>query len=179
MNEIVGRREAIVTAFSEWTAFCAARRGRSSEMLYPLIRKPEYSEILRAAHVSQDEFEKWHAKSTMAIHDASEERLSVGWGAKLINVYLKTRVYIARDFCSSNLIEFIHPPIDNMLVNNIRRMYGNRREIWQKISIFSSIAGISDYSSYRQIIDGCREIAKERQCLLIEVDELWQPVSRV
>jgi hypothetical protein len=44
--------------------------------------------------------------------------LPIGWAVKLINVYLKTLVYLAREG-RSGLIESIHPPIDNELWKGI------------------------------------------------------------
>jgi hypothetical protein len=168
-------RKAIITAFSEWTAFSATRSGcpiKSREDIYPLIRVPKYDKILYGDQISREEFEKWHETNTIAIHNTNNG-LPIGWAAKLINVYLKTRVYIAREG-RVGLIECIHPPIDNGLWKGIKEYYGNEPAIINKTHIVSGIKDINTYQIYKTIIEGCRLIAQKRKCYLIEVEELWQ-----
>jgi hypothetical protein len=168
-------RKAIIKAFSEWTAFSATRSGcpiKSREDVYPLIRVPNYNEILHGDRISHDEFERWHEDNTEAICNKNP-RLPIGWATKLINVYLKTLVYVAKEG-RAGLIECIHPPIDNELWKGIKQEYRNHSEILRKTHIVSRIKEITEYSKYKTIIDGCRLIAKKRGCLLIEVEELWQ-----
>ena len=168
-------REIIITAFAEWTAFSATRSGcpiKSKECVYPLIRVPKYDEILYGDRISREEFEKWHETNTIAICNANN-RLPIGWAAKLINVYLKTRVYIAREG-RVGLIECIHPPIDNELWKGIMKEYRYEPAITKKTHIVSRIKEINSYQIYKTIIEGCRLIAQKRGCYLIEVEELWQ-----
>lgn len=49
-----------------------------------------------------------------------------GWAAKFVNIVLKMRVFVAGEGHSS-LRELIHPPIDNVLVDAIRKKYSKKR----------------------------------------------------
>ncbi len=168
-------REKIVRDFAEWAAFSSTRSGcpiKSREAVYPLIRKPNYGEIFDGDLITQEEFGRWHEINTMAICQA-DSRLPIGWAVKLINIYLKTRVYIARDG-RDGLIKCIHPPIDNGLWNGIMGEYGNEPVIINKTHCVLKIKDIITYDIYEIIIEGCRLIAEMRRCHLIEVEELWQ-----
>ncbi len=169
------RRETIVNAFAEWTAFSATRSGcpiKSREDVYPLIRFPNYSLIFVGEQITQEEFDRWHHDNTLRMQE-KDNRLPVGWAAKLINVYLKARVYLAGEG-RPGLIECIHPPIDNGLWSGIKDAYQNYPEIIKKTCIVSRIKEITTYDIYKTIIEGCRLIAQTRGCYLIEVEELWQ-----
>ncbi len=168
-------RENIINAFSEWTAFSATRSGcplKARETVYPLIRIPTCGEILHGAPISTHEFDEWHQRNTLAITER-ESQLPVGWAAKLINIYLKTTVYVA-NIGRPHLIKCVHPPIDNELWKGIYREYRHRSEIISKTHIVVRIKEIDTYEKYSTIIGGCRLIAEDRGCYLIEVDELWE-----
>lgn len=102
-----------------------------------------------------------------------EPRFPVGWAAKLINIYLKTMVYLAGEG-RADLVQCIHPPIDNGLWKGIRIAYKHRPDIISKTHIVNRIKEINTYDKYRTIIQGCRLIAEDRGYYLIEVEELWQ-----
>ncbi|MFQ5933919.1 MAG: hypothetical protein ACE5KI_04690 [Dehalococcoidia bacterium] len=97
----------------------------------------------------------------------------MGWAAKLINVYLKTRVYIGGEGCSG-LVECIHPPIDRGLWRGIEGEFGGDGEILEKTHTVSAIKQIVSYDIYQTIIDGCRLAAGKLGCRLIEVEQLWE-----
>ena len=111
---MVSAREIIIKDYSEWCAFSSTRSGfprnvkKSRQNIYPSIRKPKYDEILSGSKITQMEFEEWHKENTIAICNAASG-LPVGWAVKLINIYLKTRVYIAGEG-RVDLIRYIHPP---------------------------------------------------------------------
>jgi len=113
-----------------------------------------------------------HETNTMTICQA-DNRLPIGWAVKLINIYLKTRVYIAREG-RDGLIKCIHPPIDNGLWNGIMGEYGNEPTIINKPHSVSTIKDIYTYEIYKNIIEGCCLVAERRRCLLIDIEELWQ-----
>ena len=169
-------RDKIVTDFAEWTALSAARSGsshpKSRDDLYPLLRLPDYKAILIGSPITADKFDDWHEQSTSRLN-AENPKLCIGWAAKLLNVYLKTCVYLAGQG-RPGLVNCIHPPIDNGLREGIRDEYRNDSEIWEKVRRMSPISGITDYKTYASIIDGCRLIARRRGILLIEVEELWK-----
>jgi len=120
--------------------------------------------------ISDGEFMKWHEENTKKIC----HRLGVGWSTKLINVYLKTRVYLAREG-RPNLQEVIHPPIDNYLWRGIKKNFGDQPQIISLTHKVQRIKDIKSYDTYSQIISGCRLVAKQLKCTLIEVDQLWCP----
>lgn len=170
-------RKNIIQTFAEWTAFSASRSGcpiKAREDVYPLVRLPDYNFILGKKTITQEEFDSWHKESTLKIHE-KDNRILVGWATKLINVYLKTSVYLAGEGCP-DLVECIHPPIDSGLWRGIKSAYKNNPEIINKTHIVSRIKDIIGYNThYKTIIEGCRLIAQNRKCYLIEVEELWQP----
>ena len=168
-------REKIINDFSEWTAFSATRSGcpvKSRDTVYPLIRTPKYHSVLIGQEIQTEEFDNWHRESTLAICGA-EPAFPVGWAAKLINIYLKTMVYLA-GMGRPSLVQCIHPPIDNGLWEGIRAEYRHRPDIISKTHVVNRIKDIDNYDKYKTIIHGCRLIAKHRGCYLIEVEELWQ-----
>lgn len=168
-------REKIIRDFAEWAAFSSTRSGcpiKARKDVYPLIRLPSYRNIFKGGPISQGEFETWHKDNTMAIIE-KDYRLPIGWAAKIINIYLKTMVYVAREG-REGLIACIHPPIDNGLWDGIKDKYRNEANIIDKTHIVSKIKDITTYEIYTNIIEGCNLIAQRRGCLLIEVEELWQ-----
>jgi hypothetical protein len=96
----------------------------------------------------------------------------IGWGAKLINVYLKTAGYIG-GMGRPGLKESLHPPIDAGLWNGLRQRFRDRTAILDEVQCVRRIKDIGHYSTYRRIIEGCRLVAAELGCLLIEVEQLW------
>ena len=172
-------RKAIVNAYAEWTAFSATRSGapiKSRGDVYPLIRRPNYEILFIGAAITRDEFSQWHKESTEDI--AQNSVLQVGWAAKLINVYLKTRVYIGNEG-RVNLYSYIHPPLDNGLWGGIEQ-YCDKNEledIKSKTTAVRKIKDIDTYEKYVAIINGCRQLASHMKCELIEVEQLWQGTS--
>ena len=177
-NEMTGGssvRDKIINDFSEWTAFSATRSGcpvKSRNAVYPLIRTPKYYFVFNGDEISASEFDEWHQEATLAIC-AVEPMFPVGWAAKLINIYLKAMVYLA-GVGRPSLVQCIHPPIDNGLWEGIRSNYRHRPDITSKTHVVNRIKDIDTYSKYRTIMQGCRLIARDRGCYLIEVEELWQ-----
>ena len=91
---------------------------------------------------------------------------------EIINVYLKTRVYVGA-LGRRNLKEMIHPPVDAGLWLGLARRFPDRPDILERTNCVRRIKDITDYECYRRIIDGCRAAAKALNCELIEVEELW------
>nr|MBA3560844.1 hypothetical protein [Gemmatimonadaceae bacterium] len=103
---------------------------------------------------------------------ACERRLNVGWAAKILNVYLKTRCYVGAEG-RHDLSKAIHPPIDGGLWLGLKRHFGERSDILDRSNCVERIKDINEYDCYERIIDGCRDAATELGCKLIEVDHLW------
>ena len=173
MSEI---RKAIIATYAEWTAMSALRSGapiKSRRDVYTALRGVDF-EVLFADEfgpINRTTFDAWHANEVEAMIER-EPRLTVGWATKIINVYLKTRVYIGA-LGRHHLNEMIHPPIDSGLWLGLARKFPNRPDILERTNCVSRIKDIEDYECYRRIIDGCRDAAKALDCELIEVEQLW------
>jgi len=170
-------RDIIVRVFSEWAAFSAARSGyprpKARKDVDWLIQVPDYEVLfdLRHGKITQQEFDKWHESSVDRII-SNRKDLPVEWAAKLINVYLKCRAYVASQG-RPNLLDCLHPPIDTGLWRGIRRKYRWNKEILTYFPDTFSIKGIKLYGKYRKIIEGCTLVAQDLNCRLIEVEQLW------
>src|SRR5437899_13071503 len=93
------KRGRIVHDFGKWTALSALRSGspiKAGRQVYDLIDKHADLATLFACDTPIDaaEFDNWHEETVLAFCKA-EPMLSVGWAAKIVNVYLKTRIYLA------------------------------------------------------------------------------------
>ena len=176
MSNVTDCRHQIILDYAKWTALSALRSGapiKSRARVYPLLDDVSFAYILNASKsISASEFDAWHEKETTALCER-ESCLPVGWSAKLINVYLKTAAYIG-DLGREGLREALHPPIDGGLRDGFEQHFGKDSDIFTKTFRVKTIKGITDYSIYREIIDGCEEAAKELGCSLIEVEQLWR-----
>jgi hypothetical protein len=122
--------------------------------------------------INRHEFNKWHEESVLKIHIARPE-MRVGWAAKLINVYLKTIVFVAA-IGRPALQEQIHPPIDGGLWEGIKEKYDEVDNIMSKTHSVAKIKDINEYAQYKVIIEGLELVAKAENCTLIEVEKLWK-----
>jgi len=169
-------RSSIIATYAEWTAMSALRSGapiKSRRDVYSVLRGVDFDPLfaLELGPINRKTFDEWHASN---VHNMIERepRLTVGWATKIINVYLKTRAYIGAQG-RHHLKEMIHPPIDSGLWLGLSRRFSNRPDILDRTNCVSRIKDIIDYDTYRRIIDGCRAAAKELNCKLMEVEQLW------
>ena len=169
-------RYKIIETFAQWIAFSGTRSGcplKSRDDIYPLINIPDYSEILEGNQpITKEEFNAWHKKSALSI-TLEKPIMPIGWTTKLINLYLKELVYVGQ-YGRSDLIRFIHPPIDNGLWEGIKETFGDNKSILNKTHSKTKIKDIVNYQDYQTIIDGIEMISQERNWLLIEVEQLWK-----
>ena len=171
-------RRKIILDYAKWTALSALRSGatvKSRKDIYRLLDTVNFGVVLGSSgEISALEFDAWHEKETKALSDRqSKPPLQIGWSAKLINVYLKTAAYVG-ELGRQGLRNVLHPPIDGGLRDGFEQHFGKDSDTFTKTFRVKTIKGITDYSIYREIIDGCEEAAKELGCLLIEVEQLWQ-----
>jgi len=176
MQRINDVRKAIIATYAEWTAMSALRSGapiKSRRDVYTALRGVDLAVLFadELGPINRTTFDAWHANAVDAMIER-EPRLTVGWATKIINVYLKTRVYIGSQG-RHHLKEMIHPPIDAGLWLGLKREFPNRADILELTHCVERIKDIVDYDCYRRIIDGCRLAAKALQCELIEVEQLW------
>jgi len=169
-------RKAIITNFATWTALSALRSGsrvKSRDLIYPLLREAGFERLLEASpgSITSAFFADWHVTTVAQFRDARPE-LCVGWAAKLINVYLKTAVYVG-GLGPPELIARLHPPIDGGLWRGLETPLKSRPAIRERTHCVQRISQIVDYGTYSTIVGGCRDLASELGCHLIEVEQFW------
>ena len=169
-------REGIIETYAQWTAMSALRSGapiKSRRDVYTAIGGVDFPVLFDDAlgPINRKSFDAWHEAAVRGLI-ARDSRLTIGWASKIINVYLKTRVYIGSQG-RHHLKEMIHPPIDAGLWLGLERRFKHRPDIIDQTHCVTKIKDIKDYECYRRIIDGCRAAAKELGCELIEVEQLW------
>lgn len=169
-------REKIIRTYAEWTAMSALRSGapiKSRRDVYTALRAVDFAVLFDDAlgTISRDTFDSWHSDAVRTMIE-QDPRLTVGWATKVINVYLKTRVYVGAQG-RPHLTQMIHPPIDAGLWLGLARRFRDRPDILKKTHCVTRIKDVADYDCYRRIIDGCAAAAEALDCELIEVDQLW------
>lgn len=174
--DLQNKRHYIVHQFARWCAFSATRSGcplKARKVVYPLIDTPPYAEILSTRKtLKKDDFSAWHRENTLSVNKASKNLLGIGWAAKLINVYLKTVVYVGQ-IGAAHLMKFIHPPIDGGLWDGIKSKYEKDPSILAKTHIVNKIKDIKTYDIYETILSGLELITQQESWNLIEVEQLW------
>ena len=121
--------------------------------------------------IETDEFDKWHKTSVDKVRRKYPGlKDEYGWVAKLINVYLKTYVYIGGGG-RKNLVKLIHPAVDGGLWKGIKEKYPSRNDILSKTHCVDRINQITNRRIYNRIIEGFRSISTENGCYLIEVEQ--------
>ena len=168
-------RSAIIRAYARWTALSALRSGspvKSRADIYRLLDGVAFDTVLIGhGALSGVAFAEWHEHETMSLC-ARNARLGLGWAVKLVNVYLKTAAYVG-DLGRPGIRECLHPPLDAGLWSGIERRFVGRRDILAHTHAASMIKDLRTYPVYAGVIAGCRKIAAELGCRLIEVEQLW------
>ena len=168
-------RAKVLDDFARWTALSALRAGapiKAGADIYPLLRAVEFESLFdaRSGPIARAEFDEWHRRAVEKVRRL-QPRLSVGWAAKLINVYLKTRAYVGGEG-RPGLNALLHPPIDRGLWDGLRRHFGRGSEVTQRTHCATRIKDILTQECYYRIIEGCRMAADALGCQLIEVEQL-------
>lgn len=171
------RRRSIILQYAGWTALSALRSGspvKSAKVIYPALRKVDWDTLfdLRRGPITESEFGEWHRKETDALQQRFEKLLPVGWVVKLINVYLKTAVYIG-GLGRPGVRPLLHPPIDGGLWRGLEERFGPDSAICRETHCVTQIKAITTYQTYLRIIAGCRAAAESTDRELIEVEEWW------
>ena len=183
------RRCQILVEYAKWTALSAVKQGpiRAKEPVYRLLDEVAFSKMLNPSlgPISCNEFNEWHRCQTNDLCAQAKPYLPskwvethpgrefpVGWGTKLINVFLKTTAYVG-DLGREGLRDALHPPLDNRLRDRLVKCFPEIRDV-----NFRSITAIATYEEYQRIIEGCRAAAEELAkrggaCSLFEVEQLW------
>ena len=173
----------IANRFGYWTAR-SAMRGWSQENVNGTLGKLDWATLFDTGlgRIEQGEFDQWHLNATrniqgIALQDGkgNPKSMPFGWAAKMVAIYLKTTCYLD-GFGRDNLDYLIHPPLDNKLVDNLRRKFGESPHLVQGLRSFSSIEGLSEVD-YHACIESCQRIAGHLGCRLFEVEQFWTPTK--
>jgi hypothetical protein len=167
-------RRGIILDYAKWTALSALRSGapiKSRIDVYPLLGTVAFDDVLSPGPpLMASAFDAWHKTQVLAL--CARAQLATGWAAKLINVYLKTAAYVG-GLGRDGVREALHPPIDAGLWAGLAKRFCGRPEILKESCCVRRIKDIADYPTYMRIISGCRVAARELDCSLIEVEQLW------
>ena len=189
MSDELEPRRRILVEYAKWTARSAVASGspiKGRAAVYRLLEDVTFQEVLNRSlgPISCRGFNEWHRCQTEELCARARPDLPrkwvgahgpefpVGWGAKLINVFLKTTAYVG-DLGREGLRDMLHPPLDTGLQRGLRQRFRKRGDIVQNVT-FGAITNITDYEMYRTVISGCRAAAKELGCSLFEVEQLWR-----
>lgn len=175
-SPLLDPRARIVDTFARWTALSALRSGapiRSRKAVYGAMAHLKFEPLFDAPRgpIDRTEFDGWHHRSIDRLMHV-ENNLNVGWAAKILNVYLKTRCYVGGEG-RPGLADVIHPPIDGGLWLGLKRQFEDRPEILDRSNCVTKIKDIESHDCYEKIIDGCRLAAAALGCRLIEIEQLW------
>ena len=184
----------ILVEYAKWTALSAVRAGspiKAREPVYRLLDGVAFEEVLNAERgaVTAENFDAWHEREVVALCTRAKPDLPakwretgptggtsvafpIGWGAKLINVFLKTRAYVG-EVDRAGVRDVLHPPLDGGLRRGLMRHFEKRGrpDIVKEVN-FGAISAIKDYDKYRRVIASCRAAARGLECSLIEVEQL-------
>ena len=195
-------RDKIMHEFAKWTAFKSKRGtdapGKEPE-IFPALDSVDWCTVLQESRgpITSAEFNCWHKSEAESLAkrviETVSKRLpqpqfSIGWAAKLINVYLKTRCYVGNDG-REGIRDVMHPPIDNILVKQLKKeavcllhteTIERPPEIASKLYIvleplgnFGTIRNIETYEQYHKIIQACGVIAYFKKFPLFELERFW------
>ena len=108
-------RPTIISQFARWVAMSSARQAPSlrGHKWYPFIDNIDLDGLLREEKITPDAFAEWHEQQVTNLH--MDTGVPIGWAAKIVNMLLKVRVYLAGQG-SEELRKLIHPPVDNQLL---------------------------------------------------------------
>ncbi len=173
-------RNTIISKFARWAAASAARQGPRhlrGRKWYTHLDQVDLDDLLTmGTPVSNAAFLAWHQREVQGL--AGRAGVEIGWAAKMVNMFLKIHVYIAGRGDGS-LLAVIHPPIDNDLLDAIRREFPKNdprpqnREIRKKCDSGKPISGVTTYSHYSEVIAGLTLASERLGCTLFEIESLW------
>lgn len=160
----VSTRHKIIDSFASWTAVSAARR-IGLRKICPALEKVDFQQVLcNEGPIDKQKFDQWHEAQVQRF--GKEAKCSIGWSAKIINVYLKTQCYVGGRG-RKGLDEVIHPPFGPVLIRILKEKYPEFNDLMgERNRVFS-------LTHYQQIIESLASIARQERCKLIEMGQYW------
>lgn len=170
-------REALVTDFARWVASCAVRSNapvRSRDDIYGALDAVDFGPLFRddLGRIGSAEFGDWHESAIARMREA-QPRLNVGWAAKIINEYLKTKCYVG-GYGRDGLAEVIHPPIDNGLIRGLKSSFVDNPVLSPQLDSLELMSGLDAYDKYEALIRVCERVAEFAGCSLLESEQFWE-----
>ena len=162
-------RERLVIDFSQWVASCAV-----NEDIYRALDGVDFAPLFdaRLGRIGADEFDRWHEAATMKLCRILPN-LNVGWAAKALNEYLKTRCYVG-GYGRDGLADAIHPPIDDGLINGLKKQFSNTPNLNRPLSALQNMRSMTTYPKYAHLIQVCKQAAHLSDCTLLESEQFWE-----
>ncbi|MBC7570047.1 MAG: hypothetical protein H7319_09975 [Spirosoma sp.] len=148
--------------YSVWTAARAAQRGYASTLaIKTAIEKTELRHYAENGSLDRESFNIFHRRcaNDLIYHLSIEAGKDATYGraAKIISIYLKTSVILTNK-AGCERSQFIHPPIDRILLWNIAKHTRNREyrklnwtqlseaRYWKLVDELSGVFGKFDWS---------------------------------
>ena len=165
-------RERLVTDFARGLASCAVP-SVSSEEVYVALDAVDFAPLFKVelGPIGAEEFRVWHEASIAEMQDA-QPKLNVGWAAKILNEYLKTKCYVD-GYGRDGLVAVIHPPIDNGLIRGLRNEFSGDPDLRQRLDSIEKMSGLDTYAKYNELIQVCECVARMSDCSLLESEQFW------
>lgn len=158
--------------YAVWTAARAVQRKfTTTSNIKSAIEASRLRDFAESLHeeMSTDEFDAFHrdtAHAMIGFLNGIKVKTSYGQAAKIIAIYLKTSIII-RESGSGTLSRIAHPPIDNILLSRLVKVYPNLVESkirWTQL----------EESEYFQLIVKFRQLNFE---YFWEIEKYWSPVQ--
>ena len=170
-------REELVTDFARWVASCAVRSNApvtSRNAIYGALDAVNFAPLFmdELGRINSAEYRAWH-KTAIADMRKAESRLNVGWAAKILNEYLKTKCYVG-GYGRDGLTDIIHPPIDNGLIRGLRSGFMDNPCLRPQLDSLERMNGLDTYDKYDALIRVCEQVAKLANCSLLESEQFWE-----
>jgi len=139
---------------------------------------------------SQDDYDSWHhqtivnmtsytdeLKQLLDKHNKSFSNYTYGIAAKILNCYLK--VFFLESFCNQKFADFIHPPVDAILLKALRKedkkLFNFKNSVFtnigvQKIPTWTRI----NENEYKTIIKLMKEfVSSKNENGLWKIESFW------
>ena len=170
-------REALVTDFARWVASCAVRSNtpvRSRSDIYSALDTVDFTPLFRddLGRIGSAEFGAWH-RAAIAQMQSVQPKLNVGWAAKILNEYLKTKCYVG-GYGRDGLADAIHPPIDNGLISGLRNEFEDNPDLRTRLDVLERMNSLDTYDKYELLIRVCSRVAELSNCSLLESEQFWE-----
>ncbi len=170
-------REALVTDFAKWVASCAVRSNapvRSRSEIYNALDAVDFTPLFidDLGRIDSAEFRAWH-RAAIANMQSVQPKLNVGWAAKILNEYTKTKCYVG-GYGRDGLADTIHPPIDNGLISGLKNQFGSDPDLGSRLDALERMSDLDTYHKYEALIRVCARVAELSNCSLLESEQFWE-----